>query len=94
MEWTGVNYPVWRYTAKNALQSPSVPAVDEFKKAITEAEKQQAAKSPCRVCMISECIVSHPSHKNKDAARMGRPLVNYKPTRHRPGLSAHGRGIS
>lgn len=35
---------VWRYTAKDALRSPSVPAVDEFKKAITEAEKQQAAK--------------------------------------------------
>jgi len=36
--------PVWRYTAKDALRSPSVPAVDEFRKAIAEAEKQQAAK--------------------------------------------------
>jgi hypothetical protein len=35
---------VWRYTAKNALNSPAVPAIDEFKKAITEAEKQQASK--------------------------------------------------
>lgn len=35
---------VWRYTEKGALRSPGVPAVDEFKKAITAAEKQQAAK--------------------------------------------------
>jgi hypothetical protein len=34
---------VWRYTARNALQSPGVPAVDEFKRAIAEAEKQQPA---------------------------------------------------
>ena len=32
--------PVWRYSAKDALASPSVPAVDEFRKAILEAEKQ------------------------------------------------------
>lgn len=32
--------PVWRYTAKNALHSPDVPAVDQFRKAIEEAEKQ------------------------------------------------------
>lgn len=36
--------PVWRYSAKNALQSPGVPAVEEFRKLITEAEKQQASK--------------------------------------------------
>lgn len=36
--------PLWRYATKDALRSPTVPAVDEFKKAITEAEKQQAAK--------------------------------------------------
>jgi len=36
--------PAWRYIAKDALRSPSVPAVDEFKKAITEAEKERAAK--------------------------------------------------
>ena len=37
--------PVWRYQAKDALRSPSVPAVDEFRKLITEAEKQQADKN-------------------------------------------------
>ena len=36
--------PVWRYTAKDALNAPSVPAVSEFRKAIVEAEKQQANK--------------------------------------------------
>lgn len=35
---------VWRYTAKNALQSPGVPAVEKFREAIDEAEKQQAEK--------------------------------------------------
>lgn len=34
--------PVWRYIAKDGLRSPGVPAVDEFRKAIVEAEKQQA----------------------------------------------------
>jgi len=34
--------PVWRYAARDALRSPGVPAVDEFRKAIVEAEKQQA----------------------------------------------------
>jgi len=33
--------PAWRYQAKNALHSPDVPAVDVFRKAIEEAEKQQ-----------------------------------------------------
>jgi hypothetical protein len=33
--------PVWRYAAKDALRSPGVPAVDEFRKAIVAAEKQQ-----------------------------------------------------
>ncbi len=33
---------VWRYSAKDALRSPGVPAVDEFRKAIVEAEKQSA----------------------------------------------------
>lgn len=36
--------PVWRYIAKDALRSPSVPAVDEFQKLITAAEKQRAGK--------------------------------------------------
>jgi hypothetical protein len=35
---------VWRYSAKDALESPSVPAVDVFRKLIAEAEKQQANK--------------------------------------------------
>lgn len=34
--------PVWRYNAKDALRSPAVPAVDEFRKVIAAAEKQQA----------------------------------------------------
>lgn len=36
--------PVWRYSAKDALRSPSVPAVEEFRKLIAEAEKQQASR--------------------------------------------------
>jgi len=31
--------PLWRYSARNALQHPSVPAIDKFRKAIEEAEK-------------------------------------------------------
>lgn len=36
--------PGWRYTAKGALRSHTVPAVDEFRKALIEAEK--AANKP------------------------------------------------
>ena len=36
--------PVWRYIAKGALRSPNVPAVEEFRKLIEEAEKQQKGK--------------------------------------------------
>lgn len=36
--------PAWRHTNKNALRSPNVPAVDEFRKLIEEAEKQQKTK--------------------------------------------------
>jgi len=36
--------PGWRYTAKNGLQPPSVPAVDEFRKAIAKAEQAAANK--------------------------------------------------
>jgi hypothetical protein len=36
--------PAWRYTKKDALHSPTVPAVDEFRKLIEEAEKQQKNK--------------------------------------------------
>ena len=32
--------PVWRYTAKDALESPDVPAVEVFRKAIADTEKQ------------------------------------------------------
>jgi hypothetical protein len=35
---------VWRYSAPDALQTPGIPAVDQFKKLITESEKQLAAK--------------------------------------------------
>jgi hypothetical protein len=31
---------VWRYTAKDALESPDVPAVEVFRKAIADTEKQ------------------------------------------------------
>jgi hypothetical protein len=33
--------PVWRYATKNALHSPDVPAVGEFRKAVEAAIKQQ-----------------------------------------------------
>ena len=33
--------PAWRYTGKDALKAPSIPAVAEFRKTIEEAEKQQ-----------------------------------------------------
>jgi len=35
---------VWRYSAKDGLRSPGVPAVDAFRKTIAEAEKQQGAQ--------------------------------------------------
>jgi hypothetical protein len=35
--------PVWRYSGKNALASPSVPAVEVFRKLIAESEKQLAS---------------------------------------------------
>lgn len=37
---------VWRYTAKNCLRAPEVSAVEEFRKAIAEAEKPQIPKQP------------------------------------------------
>ena len=36
--------PVWEYEKKDALKSPSVPAVGEFRKAVDEAVKQQKPK--------------------------------------------------
>ena len=35
---------VWRFSAKDALRAPAVPAVEEFRKVIEEAEKQRNAK--------------------------------------------------
>jgi len=37
---------VWRYSTKNALQSPGVPAVDVFRKLIVETEKQLQSANP------------------------------------------------
>lgn len=34
--------PIWRYTRKDALASPGVPAVDAFRKAINDSEKALA----------------------------------------------------
>jgi hypothetical protein len=36
--------PVWRYSGKGALASPSVPAVEAFRKLIAESEKQLASQ--------------------------------------------------
>ena len=36
--------PVWRYTAKDALESPSVPAVEVFRSLIDQSEKLLANK--------------------------------------------------
>jgi hypothetical protein len=36
----------WRYSNKNALRAPDVPAVSEFRKAIESAEKQQPKAKP------------------------------------------------
>jgi hypothetical protein len=38
--------PVWHYAAKDALNSPTVPAVAQFRKAIEESEKQLSQKKP------------------------------------------------
>ena len=35
--------PVWRYSSKDALESPSVPAVEVFRKLIAKSEKQLAS---------------------------------------------------
>jgi len=36
--------PVWRYIAKDCLRAPNVSAVEEFRKAVAEAEKPQPKK--------------------------------------------------
>jgi hypothetical protein len=42
--WSPLDAPaVWRYTAKNALESPSVPAVEAFRTVIADSEKQLAS---------------------------------------------------
>lgn len=38
--------PAWRYIAKDCLREPRVTAVEEFRKAIAEAEKPQVPKQP------------------------------------------------
>ena len=38
--------PVWRYIAKDCLRAPTVSAVEEFRKAIADAEKPQPPKKP------------------------------------------------
>jgi hypothetical protein len=38
------NPPVWRYIAKDALLSPGVPAVEQFRKVLDEAEKSASQK--------------------------------------------------
>ncbi|MBV8050258.1 MAG: hypothetical protein JOZ80_03670 [Acidobacteriaceae bacterium] len=38
--------PIWRYNAKDALNSPTVPAVTQFRKMIEETEKQLSQKKP------------------------------------------------
>lgn len=35
--------PVWRFSEKDALRAPDLPAVDAFRKTVVEAEKQRAA---------------------------------------------------
>jgi hypothetical protein len=48
----GQQYPldapaVWRYVAKDCLSAPNVSAVEEFRKAVANAEKlQQQTKKP------------------------------------------------
>jgi hypothetical protein len=37
---------VWRYSAKDCLRAPQVSAVEEFRKAIAEAEQPQIPKKP------------------------------------------------
>ncbi len=38
--------PVWRYMARDCLRGSKLSAVEEFRKAIADAEKQQSSKKP------------------------------------------------
>jgi hypothetical protein len=38
--------PVWRYIAKDCLRGPKVAAVEQFRKAVADAEKLRPAKKP------------------------------------------------
>jgi len=45
----GIEYPldappIWRFMAKGALSGRQIPAIEQFKKAITESEKQRVQK--------------------------------------------------
>ena len=40
------NSPAWRYIAKDCLSTPKVEAVEEFRKAIADAEKAKPKKKP------------------------------------------------
>ena len=47
----GVQYPldnaaIWAYSGKNALRPPELTAIDQFRKAIEEAEKAAKSKQP------------------------------------------------
>jgi hypothetical protein len=42
--YTGHDAPVWRYIAKDGLKPPNVTAVEQFRKAVEEAEKAAAQK--------------------------------------------------
>lgn len=37
---------VWRYVAKDCLRAPQMTAVEEFRKALADADKQQQSKKP------------------------------------------------
>jgi hypothetical protein len=43
-DWSPLDAPpVWRYSGKDALDAPSVPAVEAFRKLVAESDKQLAS---------------------------------------------------